>query len=1012
MAETIKVDKSTPFWDCSLSVDKRIDWLLTQMTIEEKLDSMPSSSLDLPRLGIPRLGVGGEAAHGVEGRNDQNGLGEPDISTSFPQPIGMSATWDTELIKRAGEVTGTEARVISHRHAGAGLSRWAPTVDLERDPRWGRNEEGYGEDPYLTGKMAGAYIQGMQGDDPFYIRCAATLKHFYANNMERYRCFVNTTVDPRNKYEYYLDVFRRCIMEGKPEGVMAAYNGINGIPGMLNPELKEVLKEKYGLTHVVSDGSATVLVVKQHHYFGIHAETVAAALKAGTDAFSDKPSNVNAAVREAYELGLIDEGDLDTALRNMLRTKIKLGVYDRVPSNPYDLVTEEDICSAEAGQVSLQMAREAVVLLKNEAVSTGKNMLPLEKEALDDTALIGPVADEWYMDWYGGRPPYQVTTKDGLEKIKGSKMDFADGKNRVIFYLADEQGNKTSQGITVTEDEKLSVTDTPDVFIVEDWGEESFTFKCERTGKFMNCEHPEKKDIPGVGDRLYCSKQETFEWFVHELFHVIRKENNTLQLTTRFDYPLQVNERNEVVTMHEELQNAFFVMEIVQDGIQNAKALAKTKQQVVLVLGCNPMINAKEEIDRTTLALPPAQKALFDAVYAVNQNVVLALQCNYPYALGEVKDKAKAILWTATGGQDMGTAVAETLVGENKPAGRLNQTWYLDDGDLPDMNDYDIIQHPRTYRYFEKEVLFPFGFGLTYSRFVYEDLQVEASCRGTVQVCFTIRNAGTVASDEVVQVYATAPKCRVKRPIKQLVAFRRVKDIQPGEKRTVALEIASDDLRYFDVISKTMLLEEGEYTIHVGPDSSESALTDTVFVKGTHPGYRDLRKKQAVEYFDEQSHVELTVGHFGFTAAKVAEEEVYSASDYGRPVKEKQNAEVLSVDKEVADKVAVLVYRDCCIDENMTNLRVHMYSDGETDLQVLLDGEKVGSFLGDTIHYQIAEPFLMGWRAVRDYKYQEAHRGPQYTDVVIPLTGVKNSKSATLELQLKGAGKICYFVME
>ena len=209
-----------------------------------------------------------------------------------------------------------------------------------------------------------------------------------------------------------------------------------------------------------------------------------------------------------------------------------------------------------------------------------------------------------------------------------------------------------------------------------------------------------------------------------------------------------------------------------------------------------------------------------------------------------------------------------------------------------------------------------------------------------------------------------------------------------------------------------MLLEEGEYTIHVGPDSSESALTDTVFVKGTHPGYRDLRKKQAVEYFDEQSHVELTVGHFGFTAAKVAEEEIYSASDYGRPVKEKQNAEVLSVDKEVADKVAVLVYRDCSIDENMTNLRVHMYSDGETDLQVLLDGEKIGSFLGDTIHYQIAEPFLMGWRAVRDYKYQEAHRGPQYTDVVIPLTGVKNSKSATLELQLKGAGKICYFVME
>ena len=1004
MTETMKVDKSTPFWDTSLSIEKRIDWLLTHMTIEEKLDSMPSSSIDLPRLGIPRMGVGGEAAHGVEGRNDQNGLGKPDISTSFPQPIGMSATWDTELIKKAGEVTGTEARVISHRHAGGGLSRWAPTVDLERDPRWGRNEEGYGEDPYLTGKMAGAYIQGMQGDDPFYIRCAATLKHFYANNMERYRCFVNTTVDPRNKYEYYLDVFRRCIQEGKPEGVMAAYNAINGIPGMLNPELKDVLKEKYGLTHVVSDGSATVLVVKQHHYFGIHAETVAAALKAGVDGFSDKPSNVNAAIHEAYELGLIEEKDLDTALRNLLRTKIRLGIYDRIPSNPYDFVTEEDICSEEAGRISLQMAREAVVLLKNEEVSEGKKVLPLDKATLDETVLIGPVADEWYMDWYGGRPPYQVTTKEGLEKIKGSDMAFADGKNRVIFYLADEKGNKTSYGITVTEEEKLSVTDHPDVFIVDDWGEESFTFKCERTGKFLNCEHPEMKDIPGVGDRLYCSKEETFEWFVHELFHLIPKENHTVWLTTRFDNPLQVNERNEVVNMHEELQNASFVMEIVQDGIQNAVSLAKSSKQVVLVLGCNPMINAKEEIDRTTIALPPAQKALFDAVYAVNPNVVLVLQCNYPYALEDVRDKAKAILWTATGGQDMGTAVAETLVGENRPAGRLNQTWYLSDADLPDINDYDIIHHPRTYRYFEKDVLFPFGYGLTYSRFAYDNLQVEESCQGILRVNFTIENIGNVASDEVVQVYATAPKCRVKRPVKQLVAFKRVKDLQPGEKRTISLQVASDDLRYYDVISKTMLLEEGEYSIHVGPDSLVSALTRTVFVKGTHPGTRDLSKKQAVEFFDEQSNVELTVGHFGFTDAKVAEEEATKLSSY--------DSDRAVTEKKSSDQVAALVYRDCSIDENATSLRVHMYSDGETDLQVMIDGEKVGSFRGDTIHYQIAEPFLMGWRAVRDYKYQEAHRGPQYTDVVIPLTGVKASKNATLELQFRGAGKICYFVME
>lgn len=982
--EMMTTDKSTPFWDAALSVDKRIDWLLSHMTVEEKLLSMPSKSIDLPRLGIPGMGAGGEAAHGVEGRNDQNGLGEPDISTSFPQPIGMSASWDTELIKEAGAITGTEARVIYHRHPHFGLSRWAPTVDLERDPRWGRNEEGYGEDPYLTGEMASAYIRGMQGDDPHYLRCAATLKHFYANNMERFRCFVNTTIDPRNKYEYYLDVFRRCIEKGKVEGVMTAYNGINGIPGILNPEVKDILKEKYGLTHVVSDGSATVLVVKQHHYFGIHAETVAAALKAGVDAFSDKPENVNAAIHEAYELGLIDESDLDRALRNMLRTKLRLGIYDRVPNNPYDFVTEDDICSEHAEAVSLQLAREAIVLMKNDEVASGQKMLPLGKEALSDTALIGPVADEWFMDWYGGRPPYQITTKDGLEKVAGEEMAFADGKNRVIFYLADKNGKNTGKGITVAADETLIITNYPDVFIVEDWGEESYNFKCERTGKFMNCAHPDQRTVVGVGDRLYCEKEETFEWFVHELFHIEEQDNQSLKLTTRFDFALQVNEEDQIVCMHEDLEDAGFIMEVVQDGIIKAAELAKEKKHIILALGCNPMINAKEEIDRTTIELPPAQKNLFDAVYAENENVIVVLQTNYPYALGDVREKAKAILWTATGGQDMGRAVAETLVGSSAPAGRLNQTWYMSDEDLPDLNDYDIIQHPRTYRYFDKEVLYPFGFGLTYTTFAYTNLEVKEVEPGSICVSFCLENTGHVASDEVVQVYATAPKGRVKKARKQLVAFKRVKQLQPGEKRTLCLEVASDDLRYYDVISKTMLLEEGNYQIMVGASSEQCDLEDTIFLKGTHPGKRDLTKKQAVDHFDEQSGLELTVGHFGYAAAKVAEDEC-----------------VLS-----------LIYRDCVIKGDEKNLRIHMYSDGETKVTVLVDDKQVGEFVGDTIHYQVAEPFMMGKRALRDFNYQEAHRHSQYTDVLIPLSALTASDHAKLELRLEGVGKVCYFVLE
>lgn len=972
--KTFAADKTTPFWDASLPAEERIAWLLSHMTIEEKLRSMPSFSLDLERLGIPAMGAGGEAAHGVEGRNDQNGLGIPDISTSFPQPIGMSATWDTDLIKQAGSVTGKEARVIYHRHPRFGLSRWAPTVDLERDPRWGRNEEGYGEDPYLTGEMASAYIQGMQGDDPHFLQCAATLKHFYANNTEKRRCFVNTTVDPRNKYEYYMDVFRRCIEKGHVEGIMTAYNGINGIPGILNPEVKDVLKGKYGLTHAVSDGSATVLVVKQHHYFGIHAETIAAALKAGIDAFSDKPDNVNKAVQDAYDLHLIDESDLDLALTNMLKTKLKLGIYDAVQTNPYDFVTEKDLCSAENTAISLKMAEESVVLLKNQ-----DNMLPMAKNTLADTALIGPVTDTWYMDWYGGRSAYKKTLKQGMEDITGNVYPETDGRNRVIFRLA----GAGKQGIAAAEDNSLIISENPDVFIVEDWGEDSYNFRCERTGKYMNCTHPDAGCNEEKGIPMACEKEETFDWFVLELFHVLKEAGGTVQLTNRFDFPMQVNEEQKIVYMCDSLEEAHFVMEVVTDGIKEAAELAAKKETVVLALGCNPMINAKEEIDRKTIELPPAQKALFDAVYAVNQNIVLVLLCNYPYALGDIASKAKAILWSATGGQDMGTAVAKTLVGENAPAGRLNQTWYLSDDDLWPIEDYDIIRHPRTYRYFEGNVLYPFGYGLTYTNFEYTDLIIEQNECTKIKITFNLSNIGGTVSDEVVQIYGSFPSSNVKRPIKQLLAFKRVKNIAPGETRKIELEVMTDDLRFYDVKSKTMILEEGEYTFSVGPNSARTALSGQLFLVGTHPGTRDLAKKNEIDHFDNYENIELTTGHFQFTAAQVAEG------------KEK----------------AVMIYENCIIPEGASNMVIHMRSEKGCKVNVLINEVPVGSYSGDTIHYEVAKPFLMGNRAKDDFAYQEAHRSVQYTDVVIPIEAAMPEEESVLTITIEGDARLCYYYM-
>ncbi|MBP5281318.1 MAG: beta-glucosidase, partial [Lachnospiraceae bacterium] len=428
-----KREQRGPLWDETLSIEEKLDWLVGELTLDEKLHMLSSGSRGVERLGIPDCYLGGEAAHGVEARNDQNGIGTPDITTSFPQPIGMSSSWDCEAIRAAGEIVGKEARTVYERHPRGGISRWAPTVDLLRDPRWGRNEEAYGEDPVQVGAMAAAYVRGIQGEDPEHLTCASTLKHFYANNTEIGRGWKNASLSPRNKYEYYLEPFRRCIEDGKVEGVMTAYNRINGVVGLFNEEVKYLLKEEFGLGHAVSDGGAMELSASFCHATAMDAETVARSIKAGVDALSGWPDAVYAGALEACELGLLTEEDVDQAIKNVYRTKIKLGLFD-------DKRREEsvELCSPQAHKVCKDLSDRSLVLLKNDGI------LPLGEDALKNGVLIGPVGDKWYMDWYGGAAPEHVSILDGL---KDHEIPYRDGCDRIVLkygekYLAsDAEGN-------------------------------------------------------------------------------------------------------------------------------------------------------------------------------------------------------------------------------------------------------------------------------------------------------------------------------------------------------------------------------------------------------------------------------------------------------------------------------------------------------------------------------------------------------------------------------------------
>lgn len=393
--------KTYLFQNPAMPLEDRVEDLVSQLTLTEKINLMCQYQDEIPRLGIRKYKHGTEGAHGVAW------LGK---ATVFPQNIGLGCTWDEELMKEIGQVIADEARIYYQKDPEKnGLTIWAPTVDMERDPRWGRTEEAYGEDPYLTGKLTTEFIKGIQGDHPTYLKAAATLKHFLGNNNEVDRGECSATIDPRNMREYYLKAFERQIKEGKVQSIMTAYNAVNGTLCNMNPDVNDILKQEWGMDgFVVSDAGDVLGSVNDHKYVESYAEAVALSIKNGIDSITDDQEISLRAIKDALEQGLLDEADLDTALKNTFRVRFRLGEFDPTDKNPYANVPEDKLCSPENSRLSLQAARKSIVLLKNE-----QNVLPLKTKKV---AVIGPLANEVLTDWYSGTPPYTVSPLKGITK--------------------------------------------------------------------------------------------------------------------------------------------------------------------------------------------------------------------------------------------------------------------------------------------------------------------------------------------------------------------------------------------------------------------------------------------------------------------------------------------------------------------------------------------------------------------------------------------------------------------
>ncbi|MFE7727091.1 glycoside hydrolase family 3 C-terminal domain-containing protein [Streptomyces anthocyanicus] len=906
-----------PFRDPQLPFAKRVDDLMSRLTLDEKTAFLHQFAPAVERLGIAPFRTGQEALHGVAWMGP---------ATVFPQAVGLGATWNEELVRRVGEAVSKEARAMRARDDRVGLNVWSPTVNLLRHPLWGRNEEGYSEDPRLTSAVATAYTRGLRGDHPAYWRTAPVLKHWLAHNNETDRDTSSSSVRPRVLHEYDLRAFRDTVEAGAVAGVMPAYNLVNGRPNHLSPHLGRHLRTWTQEDLLVcSDAGAPSNLVDSEHYFDTHEEATAAALRAGVDSFTDHgtdSSKIVARVRGALEAGLLTEADVDAAVRRQLSVRFRLGEFDP-EHDPYAGAadTGADFDTPEHRALAREAAEQAVVLLKNDGV------LPLAPETR--VAVVGLLADECKLDWYSGTLIHRSTPLEGLyERFGADRVSFAEGVDRVRLRTADgrflhvlpaDDASAEAPGTEGALDPALLAgrTDLPPLttdavgteLALIDWGEGILTLRAP-DGRYLSV---------AEDGFVRASADQPGGWVVQETFRLEPHDDGHLLRHTGTGRPVQVAADGVKVAAPDAAAGAaaggagsagsadaeVFELVVVERGEDAVTRVAAGADVVVVVAGNDPHINGRETEDRTTLRLPAQQERLLRAARAANPATVLALVSAYPYAVGV--ETLPAVLWTAHGGQAAGTALARILAGDVSPAGRLPQTWYADDADLPGLLDYDVIGGRQTYLYFEGTPLFPFGHGLSYASFGYGDLTAQVR-DGAVAVSFTVTNTGEVSADEVAQLYVRAEAPSVPRPRRELLAHRRL-TLAPGASDRVSFEVPLSALAFWDVAHDRWRLEPGPYAMLVGASSEDVRLSTTVTIDGEPAVPRPVgaRGVQAVD-FDEQSGTEIV------DRTKAAGDAVTA----------------------VSGRTGELLYRDCDFGAGVTGVTVSVAGAGS--VEVALDG--------------------------------------------------------------------------
>jgi beta-glucosidase len=820
--------------DPAAPLEKRVDDLISRMTLEEKISQLMNDSAAIDRLDVPAYNWWNECLHGVAraGR-----------ATVFPETIGMAATWDTGLLFRVSTAISDEARAKYHefvrrgkRNIYQGLTFWTPNINLFRDPRWGRGMETYGEDPYLTGRMAVAFIKGLEGDDPKYLKTIATAKHFAVHSgPESLRHTFDAVIPEQELRESYLPHFETAIREGGAHSVMCAYNRVDGLPACASPKLLgDILRKQWGFGgYVVSDCGAVGDIYLNHKTAPNAAEGVARALKAGTDLNCGvEYENLAAAVHD----GLLAESDINQALGRLLLARFKLGMFDPPEMVKYAQIPYSVNDSPAHRELAVETARKSIVLLKNEG-----HTLPLKK-SIKTLAVIGPNADdaEVLLGNYNGEPTAPITPLEGIRRKVGA--------NTRVLYARGSDIAPNMPTFQVVPSSALSTANAG--------GQSGLSAEYYNTSNFDGIAHrPRELTYPNSGKMVGAiprdpkplftrvDPQVDFHWWdgaprpdMHDDDFGIRwtgyltapvagtyqlgaigmnafelyldgkplvQFNNIHERSYRYEaVELQAGKRYPIrLDFHEFVNDADIqlVWSLPSTGqADDIRDVVRDADAVVLVLGLSPRLEGEEMKvpvegfqggDRVELGIPRVQEELLQKVSALGKPVVLVLLNGSAVAVNWARDHVPAIVELWYPGQAGGSALADVLFGDYNPAGRLPVTFYKAANQLPPFTDYSM--KGRTYRYFAGEPLYPFGFGLSYTSFAYRNLALpkQANAGEPVRIAVEVSNTGAMAGEEVVQLYVKSVAASGDDPIRSLVGFQRIA-LGAGERKTVRFDVS------------------------------------------------------------------------------------------------------------------------------------------------------------------------------------------------------------------------------